>query len=158
MQFTQETDYALRLIAAFCRLPEGSYRQAREIADRETIPFRFLLRILGKLKAAGIMASRQGVDGGYRLARTPQEITLRAVVEAMEGKIFINRCLRDSALCNAGNVGHCGVHKALCSVQETLLRALDSHTFAGMGRRPRRRKGAPTASPREADGPGTHGT
>lgn len=133
MRLNQETDYALRLVYAFSRLEPGAYLTAREISDNETIPYRFLLRVMKKLKRAGIIASRQGVDGGYRLAKSPEEINLKDVIESIEGEIGISRCLQNTALCNAGYAPECGVHKTMRVIQENLLKDLHRFNFGNIG-------------------------
>jgi Rrf2 family protein len=132
MRFTQETDYALRLVYAFSKLPPGTHRSAREIAEKENIPFRFLLRVMGKLKRAKIIASRQGVDGGYRLAKTPGEISLRAIVEAVEGEIKLSRCLKSVSFCSAGYAPDCAVHKTLAVIQGRLADDLAAYNFENL--------------------------
>lgn len=132
MNITQETDYAFRLINAFATMDPGIYLTARCIAEKESIPFRFLLRVMGKLKRAKIIASRQGIDGGYRLAKPAGEISFRSVIEAVEGGVDIARCLQNPGFCNAGRAPQCRVHKALSVIQQNLLQDLDSYTFANM--------------------------
>lgn len=129
MKFTQETDYAFRIVQSFAKAGTDGYFTAADMSDRENIPYRFLLRVLRKLKRAGIVTSRQGVDGGYRLGRPGGEISLRDVVEAVEGDIQINRCLKDVSFCNAGHAPECQVHRTLLAVQERFLRDLASRTF-----------------------------
>lgn len=130
MKFTQETDYAFRVVSIFAARKDDGHLTANEMSALEYIPYRFLLRVLGKLKGAGIVESRQGIDGGYRLARPPETITLRDVVIAVEGEICINRCLKDASQCNAGRAPNCRVHRTLCAIQDRLLGDLDKYTFA----------------------------
>ena len=60
----------------------------------------------------------------------PEEITVRSVIEAIEGPIYINKCLESDDLCNAGRAKTCEIHKALSTVQKNLLAELDAITFA----------------------------
>lgn len=129
MRLTQETDYALRLVLTFSELNPGDFLTAKDISDSQNIPYRFLLRVIRKLKAANILASRQGVDGGYRLARPKREISIRDVVEAIEGGIHITRCLKSTAFCNAGYAPECKVHRALGAIQEKLLHEMKMANF-----------------------------
>ncbi|MCC8190524.1 MAG: Rrf2 family transcriptional regulator [Planctomycetes bacterium] len=132
MKFTQETDYAFRLIQHLVAADPTQYFTAADMSARECIPYRFLLRVLAKLKKAGIIASRQGIDGGFRLARPAGSITLREVVEAVEGGIHLNRCLKDVRLCGAGHAPACRIHRTLAAVQARLLEDLDRYTFASL--------------------------
>lgn len=132
MKFTQETDYGFRIVLAFSKSGGDSFFTAVEMAENHNIPYRFLLRVLGKLKRAGILQSRQGVDGGYKLAKPPERISLRDVVDAVEGEISINRCLKSVDLCNAGYAPECQVHKTLATVQERFLQELEHYNFANL--------------------------
>lgn len=129
MRLTQETDYALRLVLTFSELTPGEYLTAKDISESQNIPYRFLLRVIRKLKKADILASRQGVDGGYRLARPRREISLLDVIKAIEGEIKITRCLKSTALCNAGYAPECKVHRALGQIQEKLMHELRMANF-----------------------------
>lgn len=129
MRLNQETDYAFRMVQAFSRLAPGTFLTAYEIAEENKIPYRFLLRVAKKLKRAGIALSRQGPDGGFRLARPARDISYLEVIEAIEGEININRCLRDTTLCNAGNAPECQVHKTLRGVQDKFRKELQKKHF-----------------------------
>jgi len=63
--------------------------QAKEIAARQGIPFKFLEQILVRLKNAGIAESTRGAAGGYRIKQPPDSITLREVIEAVDGELNI---------------------------------------------------------------------
>jgi Rrf2 family protein len=64
---------------------QGEAVQIRAISERQAIPARYLEQIFQRLRRAGLVTSKRGPGGGYRLARAPEEITLREVVEAVEG-------------------------------------------------------------------------
>ena len=59
----------------------------RAISERQAIPLRYLEQILQQLRRAGLVVGKRGPGGGYRLARPPEEITLREVVEAVDGPL-----------------------------------------------------------------------
>ncbi len=87
MKLSAKTEYAclamLELAAAYQR---GEQVQIRRLAEEHGIPSRFLVQILLQLKSASLVASTRGAAGGYRLARSPSEITLAEVIEVMEGE------------------------------------------------------------------------
>src|SRR4051794_31532177 len=87
MRITTRTRYAIRALydLAFHRL--GQAAGAREIADRQKIPLRFLEQILQDLRKAGIVEARRGPRGGYALARSPGEISLAEVLHAVRGPL-----------------------------------------------------------------------
>ena len=69
---------------------------AREIAERQQIPLRFLEQQLGALSKAGLVESFRGAGGGCRIAREPSEITVAQIADAIEGQIFPMFCLEPS--------------------------------------------------------------
>lgn len=132
MNITQETDYALRVISYLSTLEPGTIEKANSIAQKENVPERFLFKILRKLRKAEIVKSFMGVNGGYSLNKDPKDITVKDVIEAVDGPIYINRCLIDPDLCNKGASDICVIHRALGQVQEKLIADLDSINFKEM--------------------------
>ncbi|KAB2953838.1 Rrf2 family transcriptional regulator [Heliorestis acidaminivorans] len=130
MRITQEADYALRVIAFLTEEGYGQIIEAKKIAEKQAIPLRFALKLLRKLQQAGLIRSYRGINGGYALNRIPQQISLKDVIEAIEGPIYVNNCLCDIAYCNLVTEGtHCQVHLALAKIQESLLNDLEKVNF-----------------------------
>lgn len=129
MRITQEADYGFRVILYLSKLGYGEKIEAKSIAQDENIPLRFLLKLLRKLTQSGIIKSYRGVNGGYALNQLPENVTLRDVIESIDGPIYINRCLYDPTHCNINRGTHCGVHKALSKVQSNLINELESINF-----------------------------
>lgn len=69
------------------------------IARSESIPTAFLERILGELRSAGLVLTARGVSGGYRLARSAEEISVADVVDALEGPRPLVDCVPDENGC-----------------------------------------------------------
>lgn len=86
MTFSAKTDYAcLAMLELALRYAGREPVRLRDLADAHQIPSPFLVQILLQLKSAGLVESTRGAAGGYRLARTPQEISLADILEVMEG-------------------------------------------------------------------------
>ncbi len=132
MQFNQATDYAFRVVLYLAHLPVGTIVPGPEIAMRQKIPVRFLLKIMHSLAQAGLVKSFRGVEGGYALLRPPAGISLYDVIEALEGPIMIQRCLSGPENCTRKSGAVCTVHQALATVQATLVDNLRSIDFAGL--------------------------
>lgn len=130
MNINQATDYAFRAVLFLARQPFGKVVEAQKISQQEVIPMRFLLKIMPSLIKAGIVRSQRGVGGGYRIGKSPAEITFLDVVEAVEGPIHINRCLEDYSYCSKKGAPECQVHRALADIQQKLISELESHNFA----------------------------
>ena len=85
MRISAKADYAVR--AAVGLALAGETARAEQIATAHAIPLKFLERILYDLRRAGMVASRRGPEGGYLLARPPEEITLADVIRAVDGPL-----------------------------------------------------------------------
>lgn len=141
LQFNQATDYAFRVVLHLSCLPQGSIVNGQTLAEKEKIPQRFLLKIMRSLTAAGIIKSYRGVDGGFALAQNAGCITLLAVIEAMEGKVAVHRCLAERDACTKFCTHECPVHHALAGVQEQLVTSLGGINFAELARKRTGREG-----------------
>lgn len=88
MRLTSRGEYALRALAYLVRhyAPEG-YIQAAEIALQCDVPRKYLEQILSMLAQFGILESKRGQEGGYRLRRPPEEISLGETLRAVEGQL-----------------------------------------------------------------------
>ncbi len=88
---TRKTDYALLALASLARqTPAGA--SARGLAERLSLPLPVLRNILKQLTSRGVLKSTRGTRGGYRLARSPHQITLAQLLEAIEGPMRLARC------------------------------------------------------------------
>lgn len=88
MKVSTRGDYASRALLSLALLgPDAPPTSVRDIAERTGLPQPYLEQILLALKGAGIVTSRRGVGGGYRLARPPAEIALSEIVSAVDGPI-----------------------------------------------------------------------
>jgi Rrf2 family protein len=110
-------------------LADAAGRQVtgRELARATDIPLAFLPQVMGDLVRAGLVSTRQGRAGGYRLARDPGEISLLQIVEAAEGDSRRSTCVLRGGPCGAD--GFCRVHHAFFAAQEALLSALSQRTL-----------------------------
>ena len=87
MKISVKVDYACRVMAELARLHgSGGLAQIEHLARTEAVPANFLAQILLKLRDHGLIASRRGNQGGYALARAPEEISLYDILMAVEGK------------------------------------------------------------------------
>jgi Rrf2 family protein len=97
LKVSQKLEYAMRaMIELAQRRDEGTLVPAREIAERQQVPVRFLEQQLGALSKAGLVESFRGAGGGCRLARDPKDITMAEVADAIEGQIPPMFCLEPS--------------------------------------------------------------
>ena len=124
MVMTLEADYAARIVEYLTRHP-GRW-DARTISEAMDVPLRFCLKILRGLVAQGMVCSFKGAKGGYSLSRPAGEITLREVIESVEGEYMLSRCQKEEYSCGRA---HCKLHKIYEKISEDVRRELDSYTF-----------------------------
>jgi len=118
-------DYVVRAAVALARAWEtAGYRKIREITDEMALPSSYTPQILGHLARADLATARAGRDGGYRLSRPPEEITMLEVVEAAEGDLLLGRCTLRGGPCRWDDV--CAVHNVWMGAAETLRAKLRS--------------------------------
>ena len=127
MHITLEADYAVRIVG--CLAQEKRRMDAKAISDVTCVTLRFSLKILRKLVASGIVKSYKGVQGGYELARKPSEISLKDVIEAVEGRYVLNRCLTDGYECSRGMSGKCCFQRVFGEISSMVGKKLEEYTF-----------------------------
>lgn len=96
---TRKTDYALVALAKLAKeklTTDGKPLSARVLADQHHLPLPLLMNALKELHRAGVIDSRRGANGGYFLARDPEAISLREIIEALEGSIKVTLCSDES--------------------------------------------------------------
>jgi Rrf2 family protein len=96
LKVSQKLEYAMRAMIELAQRGDDVLVPAREIAERQQVPLRFLEQQLGALSKAGLVESFRGSGGGCRLARAPQEITVAQIADAIEGQMYPMFCLEPS--------------------------------------------------------------
>jgi len=129
MRITVESGSAVRIILFLSMRGLGVKTGAKMVSENEHIPIRFTLKILRKLKIAGLVCSYRGQSGGYALIKEPKDITLREVIEIIDGPIVMNKCLGTSGLCELNRTAVCPVHFYLGGIQKQISQQLDEVNF-----------------------------
>ncbi|HNO93765.1 MAG TPA: Rrf2 family transcriptional regulator [Anaerolineales bacterium] len=95
----RQTDYAVRVVLALAKKPQGTRLPTAEIGREMLIPPSLLQRIVAELANGGYIKTQPGRDGGISLAHLPSEITLLQVVEHFEGNLVISDCILKEGDC-----------------------------------------------------------
>lgn len=127
MYITLETDYAIRIVATLAC--EKRRMDAKTISDTTCVTLRFALKILRKLVSTGILKSFKGIQGGYELAKKPEEISLKDIIETIEGTYMLNRCLDFSTPCSRGMSGNCSIQDAFSEISALVIAKLEYYTM-----------------------------
>ncbi len=123
--FSQTVEYALRAVVFLAR--EAEPRTTGQIAEATQVPSAYLSKVLQGLSRAGVVHSQRGVGGGMSLARTPDELTILDVVNAVEP-------IQRIAVCPLGLSNHgvrlCALHQRLDNALRTVEQAFRDSTLA----------------------------
>jgi Rrf2 family protein len=87
VRISAKADYAVRAVVELAGAPDGVPVKAERVATAQGIPLNFLENILGELRHAGIVRSQRGADGGFRLAKPAEQVTIADVMRAVEGPL-----------------------------------------------------------------------
>jgi Rrf2 family protein len=87
VRISAKADYAVRAAVELAAATDEKPVKAERIATAQDIPLNFLENILGELRHAGIVRSHRGADGGFRLAKPAEEITIADIIRAVEGPL-----------------------------------------------------------------------
>jgi Rrf2 family transcriptional regulator, iron-sulfur cluster assembly transcription factor len=128
MQLTRGVEYGIEGILYLARRGGNEAAFVREISRATAIPETFLAKIFQRLANKGLVRSRRGFRGGFRLARPARRINLREIVEALEGPLEFHRCL--DHLRARGRSGRCHVRRIFGEVQRQVADVLEQTTLA----------------------------
>jgi len=140
MKLSLRGEYALRAMVVLGLNYEQPVVRIQTISDEQNIPKRFLEQILNDLKSAGIVQSKRGVAGGYRLARQPEEITLASVVRHIEGALAPVSCVSERFYekCSCPDEARCAIRSVMKEVRDAIVAIVERVTVADLCRRARK--------------------
>jgi len=131
VKITAKTEYGVRAIMQVAS--STNLTQVKEIAKKQNIPERFLEQVMSLLKKGGLVEAVRGAGGGYQLARHAKKITLRNIIEAIEGPINLMECLGEEEELKCGSASSaCVVRDVFRGVQSTVAAAFNSITLADL--------------------------
>jgi Rrf2 family protein len=138
MMFSTKAEYGVRVMVELARRNGEEPVPLAEIAANDGLPLAYLEHLVARLRKAGLVDSRRGSRGGYLLARSPVEITMAEVVEALEGSIAPIECISEgpdgSIVCSReSDPGHACPTKLLWTrVRLSIVRTLQETTLADL--------------------------
>lgn len=124
LSLSKKTDYALLALSYLVEVGQNRAANTKEIAEKFDIPVELLAKILQRLAKGGLIASTAGPTGGYRLARTPESISVGAVIAIVDGTPAIAQCFKsEGAECEQRE--KCIIRNPLERINARILQMLD---------------------------------
>lgn len=130
--FSKSCEYGLQATLYLARQPKDSPAHLREIATDLNIPYHFLNKVLQTLTRDRIIVSQKGANGGFALARSPEQIHLIDIVRAVDGQAFLDGCVLGFSAC--GDETPCPVHDRWKSAKGVILDMLQQKTLAELAK------------------------
>lgn len=137
-------EYALRALIVLGMNHGREVVRIQTISEQQNIPKRFLEQILNDLKTAGLLESKRGLAGGYKLRIPPEEITLAAVIRYIEGPLAPVSCVSENFYekCSCPDESKCGIRSVMKDVREAIVKILEGVTLAQLCERVRMLQGS----------------
>ena len=130
MRLTQQTSYSIQTLM-YCAINRAGPSRIRDIAKAYKISELHLFKIMHVLVENGLIETLRGRNGGIRLARPADRITLAEVIRASEGSLALNDCMAERGhVCAVGP--NCGLGGALSSAMDAFFGVLEGRTIADM--------------------------
>jgi len=135
MKLSKKSEYGLRALLELTTAHGMPPLQRQDIAARQRIPIEFLEQILLALKRAGLLSSRRGIKGGYRLIKPPKDITLGQVIRILDGPLAPIGCVSKTAYekcheCPYADHASCPVQHVMGTVRDAIAGILDHYSLA----------------------------
>ncbi len=143
MKLSLRGEYALRALIVLGLTAQSEVVRIQSISEQQNIPKRFLEQILNDLRAAGILESRRGISGGYRLRLAPEQITLAQVIRLIDGPLAPVSCVSEKFYerCSCPDEKVCGIRSIMKEVRDAIVKILEGVTLAQLCERVRQLQG-----------------
>ena len=130
MQFTKTEGYGVSGILYLATKERNTITPLAEIAMVKNIPEKFLAKIFQSLSRSGIVDSQRGASGGFTLSRDPSEITIKEVLESIQGPYHLMKCIPNRTICS--NEGFCALRELLIKAEDSLVHVFEQYTLADL--------------------------
>ncbi len=132
MKLSTRSRYGLRFLVELASRERSTPVYLGEIAKRQNISEKYLSKLVIPLRSSKLINSERGSHGGYMLARDPSGITVREIVESLEGDICPVDCVRDETLCE--RAAECAAREVWCGLNRQIHDFLENITLESVVR------------------------
>ena len=130
MELTKAGDYGVFGVIYLAKQPQGRIVSLSEISKAENIPEKFLAKIFQSLTRSGLIRSHRGAGGGFSLARPANKITVKELLESIQGPICFTKCLSEWGDCDRKDI--CRLRKLWKKAQDYSIKILTQKTLADL--------------------------
>ena len=130
MKISTKGRYALRLMLDLAMHNTGEYITIKSISARQEISDKYLEQIITQLSKSGYVKSTRGAQGGYRLAKAPEEYTVGSILRLIEGSLSPVACLDDDSSCNRSP--QCATQDVWIQLNDAINKVVDNITLADL--------------------------
>ena len=130
MELTKAGDYGFLGILYLAKQPEKKVVRLSEISENEDIPEKFLAKIFQSYTRSGLVRSHRGARGGFSMAKPANKITVKDILESVQGPIYLTRCMTDIETCERKD--SCPLRKLWIKAQDHLTNLLEKKTLADL--------------------------
>jgi Rrf2 family protein len=140
-QYGLAVEYALHALLNLSLASDDAGPSARDLAEFHKLPVAFMRKLLARLQRSGLVEATEGVHGGYRLRRPPEEITVLEIAEAVQGRAPLFECREIRARCalwpdddppRGARTGVCEIHAVMLAADRAMRAQLKAHTLADL--------------------------
>lgn len=128
LRLSKKADYALLAVRHLAAHGDREATSARELAEAYDIPQELLAKVLQKLVRGGVLESRQGIRGGYGLARSAGTISVADVIQAVDGPLTVTACSETNSACD--QYSKCNIRDPLWQIKDRIVSALAATSVA----------------------------
>jgi Rrf2 family protein len=132
MIFSRSSQYAIQALVFLATQPAGNYVMCKEIARQLGLPLPYLSKLMLQFVRAGIVESSRGRQGGFRLARPAEDLSLMEIMAVIGGERSLKECLLGFKECSDETA--CAMHCQWRPVKETLFHLLEKQNVGALAK------------------------
>ena len=130
IRISKLTDYGIVLLTYLARNPGSATYTARDLATESGLPLPTVGKLLKALSRGSFLESERGINGGYRLAKPPEKITISEIITVLEGPISLTECAGSHEVCDLEHA--CPARSNWRKINDVVRKALSDLTLADM--------------------------
>lgn len=130
LKFSRQVEYALQLLLALSGLKEGNMLSIKTFSEEAKVSFLFLQKIALSLRKSGLIEAERGAQGGYFLKKPLKSITLKEIIEAVEGPYHVVSCMSQNGCC--ANQETCTVRPVFETIEKDMTAYLSQYTVSDL--------------------------